>query len=111
MEDVYGSARLLALPALLEPWGLVCNEAMQCGTPCVVSPLVGAAGDLVRHGRNGLVLALDPELWAERIAAVLGEPGQWQALSDRGRADVGARDLSASVAAFRAMIARAVAAG
>ena len=41
-----------------EPWGLVANEAMNQSTPIIASNQVGAvAGGLVRHERNGLVVA------------------------------------------------------
>ena len=41
-----------------EPWGLVANEAMNQSTAIIASDEVGAvAGGLVRHERNGLVVA------------------------------------------------------
>ena len=45
-----------------EPWGLVANEAMHQGLPVIATTEVGAAaGGLVRHERNGLVVpAGDP---------------------------------------------------
>ena len=40
-----------------EPWGLVANEAMLRSLPVIASTEVGAAaGGLVRHERNGLVV-------------------------------------------------------
>lgn len=46
--------------AFREPWGLVANEAMNQSTPIIASEEVGAvAGGLVRHERNGLVVAAD----------------------------------------------------
>ena len=38
-----------------EPFGLVMAEAMACGTP-VVSYALGAAGELVEHGRTGFLV-------------------------------------------------------
>ena len=44
-------------PRFVEPWGLVCNEAMHQARPMIASLAVGAvAGGLVRHERNGLVV-------------------------------------------------------
>ena len=85
VEDVFSSAKLMALPSIWEPWGLVCNEAMQCGTPCIVSPHVGAAGELVT-GANGFIEPLDPERWAAAAASVLDAPDRWAALSAAARA-------------------------
>lgn len=54
---------VLVIPSLRtrtfrEPWGLVANEAMHRGVPVIATDQVGAAaGGLVRHERNGLVVA------------------------------------------------------
>jgi glycosyltransferase involved in cell wall biosynthesis len=52
-----------------EPWGLVANEAMHQGLPVIATSEVGAAaGGLVRHERNGLVV--EPEDPAALAAAL-----------------------------------------
>jgi len=53
--DCYAMADVLVLPSGLEPWGLVANEAMCFGLPIIASDRVGAAADLVHHGKNGFV--------------------------------------------------------
>ena len=50
----YACADLLVLPSIHDPWGLVVNEAMCFSLPVVASSLVGAIGDLIREGENGL---------------------------------------------------------
>lgn len=56
----YAAADCLALPSDAgETWGLVVNEAMATGLPCVVSDHVGCAPDLVVAGETGEVVALD----------------------------------------------------
>ena len=100
MRDVFSNARLLVFPSLWEPWGLVCNEAMQCGTPALVSPHVGAGDDLVRSGDTGAVLPLEAELWAEQATTLLRDEAMWRRLSDNGRSEMHRRSLAASVAAF-----------
>jgi glycosyltransferase involved in cell wall biosynthesis len=50
----YALARALVLPSLVEPWGLVVNEAMACGLPVIVSDRAGCAADLV-HDTNGWI--------------------------------------------------------
>ncbi len=52
---VYGAADVCVLPSSSETWGLVVNEAMAAGTPCVVSDAVGCAPDLIRPGITGEV--------------------------------------------------------
>jgi glycosyltransferase involved in cell wall biosynthesis len=50
----YHASDLLVLPSVRsETWGLVVNEAMHHGVPCVVSTSVGSAPDLISPGRTG----------------------------------------------------------
>jgi glycosyltransferase involved in cell wall biosynthesis len=94
------SARMLALPSSSEAWGLVCNEAMQCGTPCIVSPFTGAAGDLVVDGASGFVRGFDVEAWAATIAATVTDRPRWEALSRAAIAAAGRYSLEESASAY-----------
>jgi glycosyltransferase involved in cell wall biosynthesis len=59
MARTYALADCLVLPSdATETWGLVVNEAMACGVPCVVSDAVGCAADLVVPGGTGDTFAL-----------------------------------------------------
>ncbi|MEE9254999.1 MAG: glycosyltransferase [Pseudomonadales bacterium] len=49
----YAAARLLVFSSLGDPWGLVVNEALECGTPVLCSTLAGCADDLILPGKNG----------------------------------------------------------
>ncbi|MFN3523666.1 MAG: glycosyltransferase family 4 protein [Phenylobacterium sp.] len=55
MPAVYGASDVLVLPSASETWGLVCNEALACGRPIVVSSGVGCAEDLAGEGPAGRV--------------------------------------------------------
>ena len=52
-------ADVLVLPSKREAWGLVVNEAMAVGLPCIVSSDVGAAPDMVSENNTGLVFKTD----------------------------------------------------
>ena len=54
IPGAYVAADVLVLPSESETWGLVVNEALACGLPCVVSDACGSAEDLV--------IPLDPRL-------------------------------------------------
>lgn len=62
VRNFYAHADVVVIPSIAtasfrEPWGLVANEAMNQSTPIIASDAVGAAaGGLVRHERNGLVV-------------------------------------------------------
>jgi glycosyltransferase involved in cell wall biosynthesis len=53
LGQAYAAADCLVLPSVRETWGLVVNEAMAAGLPCVVSDRVGCAPDLVKAGETG----------------------------------------------------------
>jgi glycosyltransferase involved in cell wall biosynthesis len=56
LSAIYHASDVLVLPSRTsETWGLVVNEALQHGLPCVVSEDVGCAPDLVQPGHSGEV--------------------------------------------------------
>lgn len=55
----YVAADALVLPSDGgETWGLVVNEAMACGRPCIVSDHVGSGPDMVIRGETGDIFPL-----------------------------------------------------
>ena len=62
VRNFLGRSDVLVLPSLRtrtfrEPWGLVADEAMHQSIPVIATDQTGvAAGGLVRHERNGLVV-------------------------------------------------------
>lgn len=73
LPAAYAAADVLALPSTgRETWGLVCNEALACGAPIVVSDHVGCAKDLAADGFVGRTHGLgDVDALAEALAATL----------------------------------------
>jgi len=53
LGEVYAAADVCVLSSTSETWGLVVNEALASGTPCVVSDGVGCAPDLIARGVTG----------------------------------------------------------
>ena len=71
----------LVLRSRDEPWGLVVNEALACGTPCLASDAVGASADLVGDDGAGLVFRaadLSALTAALREACSPGRRGAWK---------------------------------
>jgi glycosyltransferase involved in cell wall biosynthesis len=69
ISPYYHASDLLVLPSRrLETWGLVVNEALHHGLPCVVSDSVGCGPDLISSGITGEVLETDS---VEALAAAL----------------------------------------
>jgi glycosyltransferase involved in cell wall biosynthesis len=75
MPSAYAAADLLVLPSAHETWGLVCNEALACGVPIVVSDQVGCAPDLAKDGLVGRSFSMGniTEL-ADACAATFANP-------------------------------------
>ncbi|MFN7918894.1 MAG: glycosyltransferase [Bryobacteraceae bacterium] len=59
LSRYYHASDMLMLPSAHETWGLVVNEALHHGLPCVVSENVGCAPDLIRSGVTGEIVARD----------------------------------------------------
>ncbi|TAM83351.1 MAG: glycosyltransferase [Acidobacteria bacterium] len=55
------AAEIFLLFTYQDPWGLVINEAMQCGSAIVTTDGAGCVTHLVRNGENGLVIKAGDE--------------------------------------------------
>lgn len=79
----YASAKLFLFPSRGDPWGLVANEAIQCGTPVIVSPHARAAQELVAPFAAGSVIALSVEPWSDAVLTYLSDASLWWATQAR----------------------------
>jgi glycosyltransferase involved in cell wall biosynthesis len=66
----------------------------------VTCPQAGCAGELVVDGETGFVVPLDPECWATRLEALLGDPALLARVSERARVRVGGYTFERAAAAF-----------
>lgn len=85
LARAYSRAGCLVLPSVSENWGLVVNEAMDCGAPVIVSRQCGCFPELVDEGANGF--GVDP-LDVEQIAQTLS---RFASLSAEARAGMARR--------------------
>ena len=118
VRNFYAAADVVVIPSIptrgfREPWGLVANEAMNQGLPVIATDAVGAAaGGLVRHERNGLVVpAGDASALARAIARLRDEPALRASLGAAGREDVRAYTPVAWAEGIGAALAAACASG
>lgn len=81
----YAASRLLLFPTLWDPWGVVANEACAAGVPVLVTPVAGAANELVVHERNGFVLPLEVDRWVDAAARLLTDDALYRQFSDESR--------------------------
>jgi len=107
VRNYLATADVCVIPSLRtrtfrEPWALVANEAMNQSTPVIASDQVGAAaGGLVRHERNGLIVpAGDPTALARALRRLHDDPQLRLRLGANARRDVAAYDYDAWAAGF-----------
>jgi glycosyltransferase involved in cell wall biosynthesis len=103
----YDLCDVFVLPSVLEPWGLVINEAMNAGRAVIASDQVGAAADLVRDGENGFVVpARDIDALAGALRAVLSDPERCRRMGARSLEIVGGWGFEEDVAGLKRALAQ-----
>jgi glycosyltransferase involved in cell wall biosynthesis len=74
LPAAYARGKIFCFPTRSDPWGVVANEACASGMPVITCANAGCAGELVIHARNGYVVELDAELWADHVQLLLDDP-------------------------------------
>lgn len=85
VEDFYGAADLLALPAFQEAFGNVVLEALASGLPVLVSRAVGAAEVLTGELAQGILASADDPSEVESKVVQILDHGCWQVMSEQAR--------------------------
>lgn len=101
LPAAYGSAKLFLFPSRSDPWGLVANEAILCGTPVIGSPHAVSSVELVGPYEAGLVLPLDVEAWSDAVIETLDSKERWLELQGNHARACGSFSVERAVAAFR----------
>jgi hypothetical protein len=80
LAEIYSRGRVLVMPSLYEPFGLVAVEAMACGCP-VIATRTGGFQDTVVPGLTGELVPVDsPQALANTLTGFLRSPQKaaWQ---------------------------------
>jgi len=95
----YVASDLLVLPSDGgETWGLVVNEAMACGRPCIVSDHVGCGPDLIDVGRTGAIFPLgDVDALAALMTGLARDPCHLAFMSTEARRKIQKHSIQAAV--------------
>ena len=82
----YGTSDLYLCPTDKASFGITLLEAMACGTPLVVSDIVGFR-ELVDGGDEAVLVPADePEAWSRTVIDLLNDPGRRAVMGAAGRA-------------------------
>jgi len=103
--QAYLAADALVLPSDEETWGLVVNEAMSCGRPCLVSDRVGCGPDLVVTGKTGFVFPLgDVQALSAQMVECAARPELLIAMGENAAEAIRAHSVSVAVTTLKAAI-------
>jgi glycosyltransferase involved in cell wall biosynthesis len=69
LYSYYQNADVFILPSTSEPWGLVVEEALNNGTPVMVSDRVGCAEEIINDD-NGVIFSLNPDNFEEQLLKI-----------------------------------------
>jgi glycogen(starch) synthase len=85
LKEAYGTCDIFVLPSVWEVLPIAILEAMSSSKPVVCTDAGGNA-ELVIDGLNGYVVPMrDPEALADRINALLDDPGKRESMGRAGR--------------------------
>ncbi|MBM3778638.1 MAG: glycosyltransferase family 4 protein [Acidimicrobiia bacterium] len=71
LPEVFAASDCLLMPSRFETWGLLVNEALASGVPCVVTRDVAAGADLIEDGVTGYTVEVgDIDAMARRLGDV-----------------------------------------
>ena len=88
LRSHYQQARVLAVPSVYEPFGLVAIEAMACGTP-VVAYGTGGLPEIITDGIDGIMIGPnDRHEFASALTRLLRDPLRAECLGARARQTV-----------------------
>jgi glycosyltransferase involved in cell wall biosynthesis len=99
LPRAYAAADCLVLPSDYgETWGLVVNEAMACGVPCVVSDRAGCGPDLIVEGRTGRIFPFgDCGALASCLSGLAGDREGLRRMGQEARQHVAGYSIDAAV--------------
>jgi glycosyltransferase involved in cell wall biosynthesis len=83
LPAVYQGATAVALPSLVEGYGLPAIEAMMAGVPVVASDIPALVE--ATQGASLLVSPRSPEAWTEALARVLSQPDLNEGMRIKGK--------------------------
>ena len=83
LPEFFSKSSVFLFQTDFDIWGLVLNEAMAAGVPCISSPNAGASFDLVKEGETGFIIEFSEKgKVLERINDMLDHPENTKRLGE-----------------------------
>lgn len=106
----FKASDLFVLPSTFDTWGLVVNEAMHFGLPCVVSDMVGSSRDLITPGETGMVFRYDsPQELTACLRRFLDDPHLSTLMGEKAHRLIQNYTIAKTAAGIESAIAKATA--
>ncbi len=106
MVEAYAASDVMVLPSAGETWGLVVNEALAGGLPCVVSDMVGCHPDLVSDDNGGVYPAGDVTALAATLDTVCGRLDEGHSFAAAGAARAATHSFQEATAGLELALRR-----
>lgn len=109
LPTAFAAADALLVPSAWESWGLIVNEALASGVPCVVTRQVACAPDLIVEGVTGHVVEVsDVEAMAARLDDLRTAQRRGHDFAPACRRQVETCSFAAATAGLRTLCQRVV---
>ena len=86
-EKFYNAADAFVMPTAAESWGLAAIEALSCGLPILVTPVIGIK-DFLQEGHNGFFVKQESENIASRVQTLMSDGLLYEKLKNNARASI-----------------------
>ncbi len=96
IAEAYAVANALVLPSESETWGMVVNEAMASGLPCIVSDRVGCGPDVIEPGVTGDIHAMGDIDALAGLMTRYADPGRLATMGRNARHKIEAYSVEAA---------------
>ncbi len=95
LPSFYSASDILCAPSRYDGWGLIVPEGLAAGMPVIATDSMGAAHELIAHGRNGWRIPADNvEALSRALREAIEMPeAQLQKMKDAARSSVARHSL------------------
>jgi len=104
IAEAYAAADALVLPSETETWGLVVNEAMASGLPCIVSDRVGSGPDLIHPGVTGDIHPMGDVAALSALMARYADSGSLAAMGRSAKQKIESHSVDAAAESLLAAV-------
>lgn len=96
---ILSQAKILVLPSVREPFGIVLVEALASGTPCIATR-VGGISEIINNEVGVLIPPKKPKVLANAIIGIMSDEEKWEEMSKKAKVTAVKYDTSGSINDF-----------